>query len=62
MHIRSDEWLDDNARCIELIEHMLAGNVDVTEHSIQHDDILEVDRSKFNRCVDVPCYTLVGET
>jgi len=58
VHVRSDEWLDNRQSLISMFKNIIGGNIEIDTTK----DIIELDRSIYNKCILVPGYELIGET
>lgn len=58
VHIFEDEWAFHRADMQKLIVNILQDKLDFNFS----DDVIEVDRCKFNKCVKIPGYLLAAET
>ena len=58
VHIFEDEWAFHRADIQKLIVNILQDKLDFDFS----DDVIEVDRCKFNKCIKIPGYSLVAET
>lgn len=63
IHIRSDQWKDNNAQISSLIQDILNNNVPFEKYidGYMSSDIIYVDRSIFNKCFIIPGYALIDE-
>lgn len=62
IHVRSDEWLDNRDECLKTYNDIINGTVCLSSIADINNDIIEVDRSIYNKCVEFPGYDLLGET
>lgn len=61
VHVRSDQWLRDREGVLKLAREMISGKPDFGLIRDFGKETIKLDRSIYNRAVDVPGYRLVGE-
>lgn len=60
IHVRSDEWLTDIPKYLELYKNIINNNIDFSIYKDNEDpNMIRLDRSIFNKCVQVPEYDLI---
>ena len=62
IHVRSDEWLDNRDEYLKLYNDIIAGNICLSSIATVTGDIMEIDRSVYNKCFEFNGYELIGET
>ena len=61
MHVRSDQWLMDREGVLRLALQMISGKPDFSLIPDFGKETIKLDRSIYNRAVDVPGYRPIGE-